>query len=316
MEELEKKLKKAIEDAQKIINEDEKWEVDYKNSAELILKNKSKIEELRKNFHRYEPLKFYLTIGNMKNLKNTLYISVRYQGQAIAMLSINKDNKVLISTKDFDSNNEKFFNCNIKLSNAEWDGKEAAEFRKYFATYPKRTSNDNEEHRIESMLINEFSKDSSVDKKLCNIQPIKVAGLPFSMPTIISGSKEIKKGDGHIDIFARNNKKITVIELKDENKKSEPIEKVLQQATGYAVFIINLLRSESGKDWYKIFEFSKEMPQDNLLIKVCSAMPKKTNFDVDKFKPFTLDCGKDKLEYNWLFFEEDGKEITDIDTSL
>ena len=165
------------------------------------------------------------------------------------------------------------------------------------------------------MLISEFSKESAKDKKLCNIQPVKIEGFPFSMPTILSSSREIKSGNGHIDILTRNGGKIVVIELKDENKPSEPITKVLQQATSYAVFVINLLRSQSGEQWYKIYGFNSKVPEQ-LVIRVCSAMPKKEQYEVDKFEPLKIECGQDLLEYHWLFFEEDGKEIKNIDTSL
>lgn len=315
MENLQELLKNAIEESQKLINENTQWEEIYQEYANLILQNAEMIEELRGNFHKWSPLKFYLTIGEVKNLNKTLHVSVRYQGQEIAILTLNENKGVYISTKKFDDNNEKFFNCTIKLDNVEWNGEEASRFRKYFATNPKRTQNDNEEHRIESMLISEFSKQSAKDKKLCNIQPVKIADFPFSMPTILSSSREIKSGNGHIDILVRNSGKIVVIELKDENKKSEPIQKVLQQATSYAVFLMNLLRSKAGEQWYKILGFSSQIPEQ-LVMRVCSAMPKKENYEVDKFETFTIECGQDLLEYHWLFFEEDGKEITDIDTSL
>jgi hypothetical protein len=71
------------------------------------------------------------------------------------------------------------------------------------------------------------------------------------MPTAISASDIIKFGGGHIDILARTTgRKITVIELKDENVDKEPIEKVLTQATAYSIFLLNLLRSDYGKQWY------------------------------------------------------------------
>lgn len=315
MENIQEFLEKAIKESQDLIHEDNKWEERYQEYANLILQNIDMIQELRKNFHKWSPLKFYLTIGEVKKLNKTLHVSVRYQGQEIAIMTLSEKNGVCISTKKFDVNNEKDFTCSIKLENAKWNGEDASKFRKYFATNPKRTKNDNEEHRIESMLISEFSKESAKDKKLCNIQPVKIVDFPFSMPTILSSSREIKSGNGHIDILARNAGKIVVIELKDENKPSEPIKKVLQQATSYAVFLVNLLRSKSGEKWCKIFRFNRQMPKQ-LVIRVCSAMPKTTNYEEGKFELFKLKCGRDILEYHWLYFEEDGKEITDIDTSL
>lgn len=319
MEELKSKLEDAIEKAQKIIDNNTEWGEVYQEYADWILQNTEKVKKLKDSFHKWAPFKYYLTVGEMQKLKNTLHISVRYQGQEVAIMTLNEKKGVTISTNKFDKEgdkNKKYFSCPIKLENVSWTSKEATEFRKYFATNPERTKKDNEEHRIESMLISEFSKDSAKDKKLCNIQPTDIANFPFSMPTILSASKkEAKEGRGHIDILTRNSGKIVVIELKDENKSSEPIAKVLQQATSYAVFLINLLRSKTGEQWYKIWGFKSKIPEQ-IVIRVCSAMPKVENYDKDKFETFTLPCGKDILEYHWLYFEEDGKEITDIDTSL
>lgn len=310
MEDLKERLEKAITEAQKLVDKDDKWKNLYNEYATLIINNEEKIKELSEKFHKWAPLKYYLTIGKAKDFKKTLYISVRYQGQEVAQMKIS-NNDVCISTKGFDENNEKHFSCNIKLDNEEWKGSKATEFRKYFLTNPKRTKEDNEEHRIESMLINEFSQSNCMKY----IEPVKIAEFPFSMQTIISSSKEIKEGNGHIDILARKDRKLLIIELKDENKESEPIEKVLEQATGYAVFIINLLRSEAGEKWYKIFGFGSKIPQE-LTIKVSSAMPKNKNGKNAEFKSFNLKCGKDILEYHWLYFEEDGNKVTKIESSL
>lgn len=110
---------------------------------------------------------------------------------------------------------------------------------------------------------------------------------------------------------------MAVLELKDENNPKEPIEKVLKQATAYAVFILELLHSESGKDWYKIFGFNGELNTEKpITIRVCSVMPHKKNAPDDTFESFKLKCGQDYLEYHWMYFGEKDNKIIDIESSL
>lgn len=95
---------------------------------------------------------------------------------------------------------------------------------------------------------------------------------------------------GGIDILARvthkkkeNEKggsRIAIIELKDENKSSEPQAKAMKQALIYATFIARLLRSKSGDTWWNIFrdqeknfEEPKQVPKD-LHLDVVTLMPK------------------------------------------
>ena len=142
------------------------------------------------------------------------------------------------------------------------------------------------------------------------------------MPTAVTASKTIKLGGnkgkkgGGIDILARTKgKKLTVFELKDENKESENISKVLEQSTAYAVFLINLLRSKCGQKWYKIMEFNGAIPK-SLTIRVCGAMPLKQDGSYEKFEKFKIKNKNDILEYHWLYFEEDDREIKNIKTSI
>ena len=77
-----------------------------------------------------------------------------------------------------------------------------------------------------------FSKKSSTGKILCNIQPVKLAGIArFQMPTPfrvsdINNVKYTGSTGGGIDIIARIRKgsttKLCIMELKDENKLKEP----------------------------------------------------------------------------------------------
>ena len=129
-----------------------------------------------------------------------------------------------------------------------------------------------------------FSKKRGIDKILCNIQPVKLAGIArFQMPTPLSAAKikEVKfigPAGGGIDIISRigagSATKLCIMELKDENKPDEPPAKVILQGLAYAVFIKELLRSESGAEWWKIFGFSGKLPEQLELYVIC-VMPSK-----------------------------------------
>lgn len=84
---------------------------------------------------------------------------------------------------------------------------------------------------------------------------------------------------GGIDILARCKHKdgsvhLCVIEVKDENKPSEPQAKAMEQALSYAVFIASLLRNTAtGAAWWKLFGFNRAIPT-TLHIDVVTIMPK------------------------------------------
>jgi hypothetical protein len=143
------------------------------------------------------------------------------------------------------------------------------------------------------------------------------------MPTPISASnhkaplKYSKSKGGGIDILARTGRgphaTLTVIEVKDENTDKEPPEAALKQAIQYAVFIRELLRSDCGEAWYKIFGFTGGIPK-NLKIRVACAMP---DDNLDKsFAKKTCSIGSDTIECHYIYFKYDGKRLSDFQTSL
>ena len=78
-------------------------------------------------------------------------------------------------------------------------------------------------------------------------------------------------------------------------------------------FLRELLRSESGQEWYKIFGYSGNIP-DKLTIDVCIAAP------VGKYgiikEPAYVSLGQDMLRFKYLTFETDNKNIKSIKTDL
>ncbi len=175
-----------------------------------------------------------------------------------------------MNTKGKKESNSKYFKYYKTWDSDEvkWDSVDAKNFRKHFKSV--KSSSHSPEHKIEQFLLSEFSKRTRASKKkLCSIQPVRLGGLFFQMPTPIKASDHNKDIDyskqygGGIDILARikdenNNAKLAIMELKDENKQSEPQKEVMWQALAYATFIAYLLRSKSGTFWWeKVFGFKK-----------------------------------------------------------
>lgn len=327
--EMKERLEKAIDTTTIELKKGKKWEKTFDKRADEILKDKEIKEKLSKQFHKAEPFTYYEPISSIQKGKS-LKVSVRYLGQEVAEITVpynNEESKnITISTKKYDKTNKSDFECNIKLDNVSWRyDNSAKKFRKYFKERESKrdnTNKGNEEHRIESLLLTDFLKTKSDDKLLCGIQPVTFASYRFPMTTAITASKTIQLGakdgscGGGIDILARTKgKKITVIELKDENNDNEPVDKVLEQATAYATFLIHLLRSKSGQKWYEIFGFKGELPK-KITVRVCSAMPIKKDGCYEEFESFKLLCGNDVLEYYWMYFKEENKEITNIISSM
>lgn len=277
----------------------------FSEYAKDIKDEKDTITEIKESFHKSPNLNLYTRISDIKNKG----INIRYKGESVGY--IKKDDKLKLLTVK-----KECFNWNKEL-NCDWDSPEATEFRKYFSQNIE--CNRQTEHNFESMLIEEFAKRSSKDKKLCNIQPVRIYnGLAFQMATALKGSGgEICMSTGHIDILARvkhgAETNLCVIELKkDALKDDKGADIVRAQGLAYAVFLRELLRSSCGEEWYKIFGYSGKIPE-KLTINVCIAMPEGEY--KPKAEPKDIKIGNDTLIFKSLFFE--AKEtITSIKTNL
>ena len=126
---------------------------------------------------------------------------------------------------------------------------------------------------------------------------------------------------GGIDLFTRTRTdgdvRLNVMELKDEYTNGEPPEKVIRQAIKYAVFIQQLLRSDSGTIWWKLFGFSKPLPE-KLVINATCVMPTNSNGENDKSfakQRISID-GIDEIELHYIYFEYLNGMIIEKETSL
>lgn len=325
-----KSFNTIIVNAEAALKDNNEWIERYAGYAQAINENIQKIKDKKKQFHQWYPLYLYMSVSSAKNNSESVKFNLRYCGQAVAAITVQGPN-VLLSTKGYAEKNMRDFGCEIALGKeTNWRSGSATRFRKHFLSLPKRKNTDNkknEEHRIESMLLTELSKKVGKYKisTLHNMQPVKIAEIfRFQMPSPFSASKgewkySADKGGG-IDILARVGKgkstKLCVMEIKDEYSKREPPEKALKQGLIYATFIRALLRSDSGKQWWKVFGFSGDVPRPLILYVAC-VMPFNKDGESDKFfvdKEVMLE--RDLFKLHYLYFEEENNRIIRIETSI
>jgi hypothetical protein len=305
----------VIEETRLRLKGNSEWRERYAGYAEEISNNKDTITEVRKGFREWSPLKFYLTVTEAKKAKHFVNFELRYMGQTVAKLTVNKDEIPKLSTryKYCEEANLRNFNCSIHLPDVDWRGEDAKGFRKFFKKREVTRvdgKRGNKEHYLESLLLTEFSKTKSEEKPLLRIQPVKIAGVRFPMPTYIKASnhKKVEIGYGHIDILARTGTggkatHLCIMELKDENTKREPPKEVMKQAIAYATFIRELLRSNSGRDWWRLFGFRGEIPEPLELYAIC-VMPSNNNNNYS-FGNMELNIDRDIIKLHYIYFDDE-----------
>ena len=301
------------------------WEPRYSKYASDIEKNQENLKSKRKQFHEWDPLKIYLPLGKVMSQKSKVSFDVRFLGQSVANLIVDDGSgQILINTseKQVVSNKDCFEYCD-PLDMVLWDSKKAQEFRAFFKNSPQKINEGNEEHRLESLLLTEFSKKSAKEEKkaLVGIQPVRFAGIdgiriPMKTPLRASINLDYSAEDGGgIDILTRVRGSIGVVELKREKT---PAIAVACQSVAYAVFIRELMRSESGQIWWNLLGFDGKLPNPLELYAV-HAMPSDKNNDYSlagRVIDFEDGSEKDSIVLHYLYFTEANNEITNIDSSL
>lgn len=289
------------------------WVKAYTEYAKYILKNKEKYNENRGLFRLHFPFYAYSSIGKAKSNSKASIYDLRVCGHSVGTISAKvnklKEREVHLSVlKRKISTIKKYFlligdkrldnlveRCSDRKGGIKIDWvKDSANRERFLKLFLNNNFVSNklfsEEHRIENLLLSEFSK--KCEKKIGNIQPVKLGHSFFQLTTPISASNHqptfsmSKNGasGGGIDILARishNNSnrdsRIAVIELKDENNNNEPAKDVMFQALSYATFIAYLLkyREDLGEKWWKIFKHNEEskLPA-KIIIDVVILMPK------------------------------------------
>jgi hypothetical protein len=303
------------------------WEALWAGYANEISENLPFIQAMRRQLYQWKPLYLYLTKTEAGKTRNKATFQLRYLGHRVAELTVGK--QITLSTKGYEKRNKDYFGCEISLKDSDWNGSEAKEFRRHFRDkLGDDKSKTKPEHRIESLLLTEFSKRQTSEKALRGIQPVKIAGVRFPVPTPLAASKhgEIKYSGyrgGGIDILARvgtgGTRHLCVIEVKDENKDGEPASDALEQAIIYTVFIRELLRSESGATWWKLFGFEDPGVPEPLVLYAACAMPNKstadTSFANDEYGIY-YNNEDDKIRLHYIYFKDCGNRIEIPRTSL
>lgn len=270
----------------KRLEENPEWKSKYEEHSSKM--NLEKYKEDRGKFHKPKGLHVYTCISNVKGCEKYSKYDLRFEGRSVGTVTV-EDGKVFLDTRG--KENKKNFNfTDIIDKKVEWVDPVAKNFRKYFENPDTKSNKLQQERSVEEKLLDEFSKPTRASgKKLCNIQPVKLGSMFFQMPTPLSASHHSKgemdikysgSAGGGIDILARikdksRKSKLAVIELKDKNTASEPQKEVMWQALAYATFVGHLLRSESGKYWWKeVFGINDELSGDKPLeIIVATLMP-------------------------------------------
>lgn len=314
----------AVSDTQALLVANDEWRERYAEYARLIHANLLNITAVRKTFREWDPLKLYLNVTNAKNAKNAVPFELRYLGQAVSLLK--GANNLKLNTAKYDITNIRDFDCKLTLTDIDWVSPAASAFRRYFkdlASNGRLMNPGNEEHRVESLLLTEMLK--TKNKVLPYMKPVTIGGIRFPMPTPLKASDHQTVGyarqfGGGIDIFARTgtggkNTNLCVIEVKDENTKHEPPKDAIKQALAYTTFIRELLRSDAGDAWWKLFGFSGKIPADLTLFAVC-AMPSNANDDTSFRTEEIPLVGKDKAILHYIYFTESNNTIIKAESSL
>lgn len=220
--------------------------------------------------------------------QSSVEYDLRIYGQSVGAIVIkNKGDKnyelFLKIKKTHEVNNKKHLNLETKANPPrrlyKWDSEEAQTIFSSLINYSgKDAKMHSEEHKLETLVLTDLAKKHKKsgkegNKRLTCIRPVVLGDVGFfQMRTPFKASKHSdkdypkysmsKKGaasGGGIDILARVQHKnckwrLAIIELKDDNKRSESQPIVLQQALVYATFIAHLLRDKDcGDAWWNLF---------------------------------------------------------------
>ena len=286
------------------------WEKRYAGYVKIIKAPK----QGRQKFNTPKPFSLY---GSISDAKKKCF-KLRFAGQDVATITCEK-NKVLLT----ESSKNKCFGRTTILKDANWNSSEAKEFRRFFREEMCSDKVKGKEHRIENCLLTEFSNRCSEDKSLLYIQPIRLHNRYFQMPVPLrasdhSGIYTDGSSTGHIDILARVGKgkhsRLCVMELKDENKPTEPQRDVMKQALIYATFIAALIRSKTcGDKWWDFFENHKKpnaaKSKKHLDIDVLTVMPEWDKSQGSEPEVFSWDVELEELDCTFhchtLYFDKD-----------
>ena len=322
------KYEDTINTVKELLKNNQEWKSRYTGYIDTISSN-SKIINARKKVNVPSQFTLHMSVSKATEVtKNVVKFDLRYHGHNIGCLKINKETVELtpVKNKDIISAINKAGIVYKDELNETINWNKASVFRRIYADLENNNVKltKNKEHELESKLLKNFSKKSSDGKSICYIKPVTMLkeSLFFQMPTPLKAS-DAKSGNidysaengGGIDILARigrgKNTHLAIIELKDKYEKNEPPEKAICQAIAYATFIRKLLRSKSGKKWWRFFGFGGDIPKSLKLFAII-AMPNSKNANRDFVytcnpNAINLSLGEDdKLELGYIYLKNEG----------
>ena len=325
-EALRKEYEEWVEKVQRELVDHKEWVEQYGNYAKNMMEHKDLFIKARKTFHVYKPLHAYLTIGNVKD--KHVNFDLRYLGQSVGTIKVGaRKRKPRLSVNETQANNSERFNYRLGIiENKSWSTSELAKAFRAFYKNEAVGSPRQEEHMVESALFSELEKTKSVNKTLCGIQPVSYANSRIHMKTSLKASDakknviEQSKTGGETDILCRRNIKpgesrFVVIEVKDENKKNESFDDTMKQAISYAVFISELIHSNAGKDWMKIWGMENQI-KGNYIIDCVVAMPKGDTEPSYAGEKIEIPGTGDKLELHYMKIKDYDSENVEFESSF
>lgn len=308
------KIAQCAEQTQQLLLQDTEWIERYTEYAKAILANEELIKNTRSSFRIPAGLYAYMPINEAK--MQSITFQLRFLGHRVAKAKMT-ENTILLSTTQ-KANDLQFEGA---LKNVAWLSNEAERFRSYFKNYPHDFSNDEREHRYESLILTEMEKTSTKEMFLgsfSKIKPIKIFDcFRFQMPTPLkaSGGGLHRSGyfGGGIDILARsglgNGRRLCICELKPP--RITDVQETMEQCVKYAVFIRELLRSSCGELWWKLFGYGGMLPKSINLNCVIVMGIGRREFPVE-----TVEIGEDTFHLHYLYYSEHDNRIRIDATSL
>lgn len=213
-----------------VLSKNREWEDIYRHYADEIINKEAAYNNAGKKFYVPFPLVCYSRMGLVMGCKKIKKYDLRFCGQSVGTIKVNDTKKsankkdegpaTLSVTKKLAEAANRSFGYNKAIHGTwNWHSKEAIQWREHYRTLAKKGMmskiTKHREHLIESSLLKEFSKKSSKNKSLCNIQPVTFGGNFFQLTTPLRASKHDEDpkialtanrngaSGGGIDILAR-----------------------------------------------------------------------------------------------------------------
>lgn len=289
-----KEYQSFAEQVQDLLRSDTQWQDTYAGYAEALMKNKDKMAEkrvaLKENEDHLAPLCCYTTIGAVRDGKDFDF-DLRFLGQSVGTIKVEDGTPLLWVDEEKARTSLREFGYDVgPIDGEDWNaGEKAKKFKDCYGAAVKKPDKKprQPEHMVESALFTELGKKQGATKALKGIQPIScIPGVRLHMRTALAASeaaqgllKLASRGNGgDIDVFCRrssgNRSRLTVIEVKDKNERGETFHLAIKQAIAYAVFIRELARSKSGRDWMELWGLGNQPWEKGFTINAVAAMPK------------------------------------------